>query len=69
LSYENNAKPALDQLQEHLGLDAAKLKKVVLGLPAVLEYVPAAARVHQAGAAAAVAHGAWTCRTRSWELR
>jgi hypothetical protein len=40
LSYENNAKPTLAQLQEHLGLDAAELKNIVLGHPAVLGYVP-----------------------------
>jgi hypothetical protein len=41
LSYEDNVKPTLAQLQEHLGLDAAELEKIVLGHPAVLGYVPA----------------------------
>ena len=41
LSYEDNVKPTLAQLQEHLNLDAAELKKIVLGLPAVLGLEPA----------------------------
>jgi hypothetical protein len=40
-SYEDNGKPTLAQLREHLGLDAAELRKIVLGYPAVLGYVPA----------------------------
>jgi hypothetical protein len=40
-SYEDNIKPTLVQLQEHLNLDAVELKKIVLLKPAVLSYVPA----------------------------